>query len=251
MTKLHELLAVESNLRGQAEATRTDLKNTFEKKRNHFSEMIQTFHPSAEGAEAVTEGKLTIQTTVPKELAWITEKLANAMDVAHQVDMANLVANSDVTMEDGTILLTAVPATSLLQLEKRIKEIQDLVVAIPTLDPAKDFTADEDKGAGVFRAREVRKERTSKVFDYVVMVQPTDKHPAQVKELMVDKPVGTIVQQEWSSLLTVSQKGDMLDRVENLLRAVKKARSRANSVEVDVSANKIGEKLLDYVFRGA
>ena len=79
------------------------------------------------------------------------------------------------------------------------------------------------------------------------MVPATEKHPAQVKELMLDRPIGTVITQEWSSLITVSQKGDMLDRVEELLRAVKKARARANEIDLDVRQNKIGADLLKYI----
>lgn len=249
MAKLHELLAVEKSLRGQAEATRTDLKNTFEKKRVHFSEVIQTFHSITEGVDPKVEGKLEIQTTVAKELQWIGEKLAKAIDLGHQVDMANTLARADVILDDGTVVLSNVPATSLLQLEKRVAEIQELVHAIPTLDPTKGFEPEPERGAGIYRARDVEKPRTEKKFSYVVMVQPTDKHPAQVKELMLDQSVGRVVQQEWSSLLTVTQKGDMLDRVERLLRAVKAARSRANEQVIDVKTEVIGERLLNYVFR--
>jgi hypothetical protein len=82
------------------------------------------------------------------------------------------------------------------------------------------------------------------------MVPPTDKHPAQVKELMADKPIGVTVTQEWSSLITVAEKGDMLDRVEEMIRCVKKARSKANEVEVDVKMNTIGGAVLGYIFSG-
>lgn len=250
MSKLHELLAVESSLRTQSEATRADLMNTFEKKRTHFSEVVQTFKSNKEGEEPKVEGRLGLQSTVTKELEWISDKISKALDAAHQIDLANLEAKADVVFEDGIILLKSVPATSLLQLEKRIKEIQVLVSAIPTLDPAKGFEPDKDRGDGIYRARDIEKDRTEKQFSFVVMVQPTDKHPAQVKELMLDKPTGTILQQEWSSLVTVAQKGDMLDRAENLLRAVKKARSRANEVDIDQKQNRIGATLLDYVFKG-
>jgi len=248
MSKLHELLAVESNLRTQAEATRSDLMNTFEKKRTHFTEQIVTFHPYAEGKAPTEENRLSIQTTVRKELDWISEKIAKAMDTAHQIDVANRTAKADVVLDDGTIVLKDVQATSLLQLEKRIKEIHDLVATIPTLDPAKGFGLDMDRGADIFRAHDVTKERTEKQFDWKVMVAATDKHPAQVKELMLDKPVGRILQQEWSSMITVAAKGDMLDRSEALLRAVRKARARANEIDVDVKADKIGDKVLGFVF---
>jgi hypothetical protein len=250
MSKLHELLAVENNLRGQAEATRKDLINTFEKKKHHFSEALVTFKSNKEGVPDKVESQLSLQTTVRKELAWIGEKLIAATDIGYQIDIANTIAKADVLLEDGTAIISGVPATSLLQLEKRLKEVQEIVTAIPTLDPAKGFEPDTDRGEGIYRARDVEKPRTEKQFEYVVMVSPTKEHPAQVKELMADRPIGTILTQEWSSLLTTAEKGEMLDRVESLLRAVKKARSRANEQEVNVKTNKIAGVLLDYVING-
>jgi hypothetical protein len=250
MSKLHELLAVESNLRGQAEATRTDLQNTFEKKRTHFSEIVTTFHPFAEGQEDKVESRMSIQTAVGKELVWISEKLSKAIDAGHQISVANTTAKADVVLENGTVLLKDVPATSLLELEKRVKEVQQLVSTIPTLDPAKGFEPDSARGEGIFRARDVEKPRTEKQFKFVVMTPATDKHPAQIEKMFIDTPIGNLVQQEWSSLVTVAAKGDMLDRVESLLRAVRKARARANEIEVDVKLNVVGGKILDYVFKG-
>ncbi len=247
MPKLHELLAVEGDLRSQAESCRADLKNTFEKKAHHFSKKLVTFKSNAEGVEAKVESQLELQTTVAKELSWIGEKLVKAVDAGHQVDVANTLAAADVVLDDGTILLKKVPATSLLRLEHRIVEVRDLFHAIGTLDPASGFEPDPSEGAGIFKAREQHSIRGEKQFSFVVMVPPTDKHPAQVKELMLDKPIGTLVKQEWSSLLTVASKGDMLDRVEELLRAVKKARARANEMDLDVKQNRIGADIWKYL----
>lgn len=247
MAKLHELLAVESDLRSQAESCRTDLKSTFEKKGHHFQKKVVTFKSNKEGVEDKVEGQLQLQTTVSKEMSWIGEKIGKALDAGHQIDVANTQAKSDVVMEDGSVLLKDMPATSLLRLEHRVIEIRDLIHTIPTLDPAKGFALDASEGDGIYRARDDARPRTEKQFDFIVMVPPTDKHPAQVKELVLDKSIGTLVTQEWSSLITVSQKGDMLDRVEELLRAVKKARARANELELDVRQNKIGTDVLKFI----
>ncbi len=248
MSKLHELLAVENELRSQAESCRTDLKATFEKKGHHFSKKVATFKSNTEGVADKVESQLNLQTTVRKELAWIGEKLAKAIDVGHQIDTANTQARADVILEDGSVLLKAVPTTSLLRLEHRATELRDLIHSIPTLDPAKGFAPDPSEGENVYRARDDERPRTEKKFEFVVMVPPTDKHPAQVKELMNDRPVGVVISQEWSSLLTVADKGDMLDRVEEILRAIKKARARANELDIDVRENKIGESVLKFVF---
>lgn len=251
MSKLHELLAVENDQRSQAESCRADLKATFEKKGHHFTKKVVTFKSATEGVADKVEGQLNLQTTVRKELSWIGEKLAKAMDVGHQIDVANTTANADVVLEDGTVLLEKVPTTSLLRMEHRAVELRELVHSIPTLDPAKGFSPDTSEGEGVYRARDDERPRTEKKFEFIVMVPPTDKHPAQVKELMNDRNTGTVVSQEWSSLLTVAEKGDMLDRIEEILRAIKKARARANELDIDVRQNKIGSRVLDYVFSGS
>lgn len=248
--RLHELLAVQGQLRQQAEATRNDLMNTFEKKRTHFSEIIITFNSNKENVDPKEESKMGVQTTVHKELRWVGDYIAKAIDAAHSVDVANMSARADIALEDGKVILKAVPATSLLQLEKRLEEVQRLVKTIPTLDPAKGFLADPQRGEDYFKARDVEKPRTEKTYKPLILAPATDKHPAQVEKITVDEVIGHTIQQEWSSLITVSEKGDMLDRVESLIRAVKRARSRANDDEINVADNKIGMTLLDYVFWG-
>lgn len=249
MSKLHELLAVNSNLAQQADKVRADLSATFEKKRHLFAKKLVTFTPIEEGASAVTEEQSDIQTTVTHELEWITGISIKTIDTSHQIDVANTVAKADIVTEDGDAIATDVPATSLLQLEKQLKEVQALVTAIPTLDPAKGFVADEASGKGIYRARDVNKSRTRKDQKVITLAPATDKHPAQAQLVPVDVVTGTIREQEWSALLTPALKSNLLERCEVLVRAVKKARARANEVEVDVVGHKIGKALLGYVFK--
>jgi len=249
MTKLHELLAVESNLSTQANKTRGELIETFHKKRHLFEEKRSTFTPNTEGAQAITEAQSDIQSTVQKEIEWVSGVIAKSLDVSHQVDVANTLAKSDVVTEDGDTVLKDIPATSLLQLEKRIKEVQDLVTAIPTLDPAKGFRPDEQRDKGIYQARAVTKTRTKKVPQVLELAPATKEHPRQTQVFSEDVPIGTIQEQEWSAMLTPAQKSDLLDRCDILLRAVRKARAKANEVEVEVAGNKIGKKLLDYIFQ--
>jgi hypothetical protein len=248
MPKLHELLAVKSNLQGQAEAARKDLANTFEKKVHHFAEVRKTFRPNGEGQQEKVEEQKDLQTTVKGELAWLSPFIIKAIDASAQVNEANTQARADVFLEDGTKLLADVPATTLLELEGGLKELHAFVAAIPTLDPAKGFKLDADRGANVFRARDVLKTRTKKETKHVVVVPPTDKHPAQVVSSTEDVPVGELLEQEWSGLITTAEKGLMIERVEDIQRAVKKARSRANDIEVAAEQGRLGKKLIGYLF---
>ncbi len=251
MTKLHELLAVETNLKTQANKCRTDLTGTFEKKRHLFEEKKVTYTPLAEGAPSQVEAQSDLQTSVKKELAWLEGHLTKALDAAYQVAETNTHARADIVLEDekATVLAKDVPATALLELEKRCEEIAQLIAAIPTLDPAKGFRADSQRGEGVYVAREVPKTRTQKQPKVIVKYEATKEHPAQVELRDVDAPVGKIVELEWSSLITPADKAEMFDRIEKLTRAVRRARSRANDAEVDLT-KKIGHNLLKFVFSG-
>lgn len=248
MAKLHELLAALPGVQTQAEKTRTELGTSFDKKRHLFGEKLVTFQPREEGAQRVVEEVSTLQTSVKKELAWISDIIAPALDIAHQVNEANTVARADVILDDGTVILRSVPATLLLELEKRVSEMHSLALQIVTLDPAKGFTLDPDRGDGVYKAREDIKTRTKKVQQPIVLYEATKEHPAQVQLIPVDVPVGEIRTQEWSGLITPGEKADILVRAEHLKRAIKTARSRAN--EVEVTPIKTGRTLLDYVFVG-
>jgi hypothetical protein len=246
--KLHELLAVETGLENQANKTRTDLVNTFDKKRHLFEEKRTVFTPLGEG-QTVTEAQSDIQSTVAKELEWLQPYLSKALDASYQVSEANTIARADVVLEDekGTVLLQNVPATSLLELEKRLSELSALVAAIPTLDPAKGFTPDAQRGIGFFKARDVRKTRSKKEKVVLIKYAATVEHPAQTELIDKDVPVGTIEEQEWSGLMTPAQKSELINRVEIVSRAVRRARSRANEAEINKEA-KIGAKLLGYIF---
>jgi hypothetical protein len=250
MPKLHELLAVLGNLKGQADKTRADLINTFEKKRHLFAEKITVFRPVDEAGKEERAQESDLQTTVKKELEWITGMISPALDAAYQVELGNQVAKADVVLEDGTIVLKNVPATGLLELEKRCGELLTFAQAIPTLDPAKGFTLDPDRGLGIYKARETTTKRTTKKQRPITLYEATKEHPAQVQLISEDIATGAVTAQEWSGLITPAEKGEIIERAELLARAVKKARARANEVAIETVGNKIGATLLNYVFKG-
>jgi hypothetical protein len=247
--KLHELLAIETNLENQADKCRTELAATFDKKRHLFEEKTTVFFPLAENEQPVTELQSDLQSTVRKELDWIGAHLAKSIDASYQVAEANTAARADVVLEDdaGTVILTGVPATALLELEKTIAKITSLITAIPTLDPAKGFTPDSQRGTGVFKAREVNKNRTRKQAKVLIKYEATKEHPAQTEVVTEDVAVGRIQEQEWSGLITPAEKAELINRAEILARAIRRARSRANEASVDAQ-KKIGSKLLKYLF---
>lgn len=249
MAKIHELLAVQGNLNGQATKVLTDLQGTLANKRHLFEEVRKTFQPDKENAPLEEIEVKTIQTTVTKELQWASKYIAKGIDIGYQIDIANSTAKADLVTEEGETLFTDVPATALLQLEHRVKAVEALVSAIPTLDPAKGFNEDPAKGQGYYKARDVRKVKTAKEDKPITIAKATEKHPEQAVLKTYDVPVGHILEQEWSGLITPAKKAELISQVEITLRAIKSAKAQANNVDVDVRALKIGDKLLEYIFK--
>lgn len=247
--KLFEVLVVEGQLKSQAQVTLNDLKATFEKKRHLFEEKRKTFTPIDEGAPAVTEEQSDIQSTIMSELRWLANIWLKALDTSYQVAEGNTQARADVVLDNGTTLLSNVPATALLELEKRAAEIQGVFLSVPTLDPAKSFGPDPDKGRYIYKAREVTKPRTKKIQRHIVVVPPTEQHPAQVAAITEDVVTGTIKEQEWSGLIVPAHKAQMLERAEELRRAIKAALHRANAVELTATPTTCGQKIFDYLIK--
>lgn len=245
-SQLHELLAVSNSVDTQALKLLNELiQTTFEKKIHHFGKKVTTFIPNGENQAPVIEQQSDIQTTVKKEIDWFAPHAIKRIDLEATIGEANTVARANVVLEDGTIFLENVPATTLLELEKRFAELQRLALAIPTLDPAKGFRPDEQ--TGLWHARDIVKTRTKKAPKVLVKYEATAQHPAQTEVFQEDVPVGTLNESEWSGLITIAQKSAIINRVEDLLRAVKVARSSANNTIVE--HQKIGKKIFDYIFR--
>jgi hypothetical protein len=247
--KLFELLVVDGQLKTQAEQTRKDLQKTFADKRHLFEEKIKTFTSNEENAPTVTEEQSSIQTTVASELRWLADLWGKAIDTGYQIAHGNVGARADVMLDDGTVILRNVPALGLLELNTRMGEFQELLKAVPTLDPAKGFAPDEQRGKGYFKARDVRKPRTKKTQEPIVLYPHSPEHPAQTQLVPVDKVIGTIAEQEWSGLITPSRKADLLERVEAVRRAMKAALHRANATELTDDLPTCAKVLFDHVLR--
>lgn len=245
--KLFEFLVVRDQLKGQVKTLIADLTATFANKRHLFEEKRRTVTALVEGATSQVEEQSDIQTTVMKELRWLAGHWVKAIDAARQVEEGNTVSRADVILDDGTVLLASVPSTALLELVQRADEIQAVIAAVPTLDPSKAFRQDETRAAGIFKAREISKMRTTKVMRHVVVVPPTEHHPAQVAQSSEDVPTATILEQEWSGLITPAQKSEMLSRAEELRRAFKSALQRSNATELTVEPT-AGAAIFQYVF---
>lgn len=244
MGKLHELIAVEPGIAGEAKKVMDEAVSIF-KRREHFTGEIRKteLFDDNRKQEEVTEHK-ALDTTVDAKLAYVHDSMVRHLDAFVQKETTNTVAKANIELPDGTVLAENVPAAALLGLESRLKAIRDMYGEIPTLPPGVEWEWDEQ--TEVFRQKHPeQKLKTEKALKWQEVSKATDKHPAQVEKWNADVPIGKIIVTQTSGMLTPAQKSKLLGRIDTLLRAVVQARQRANCAEV--IPVEIGQKIVDYI----
>lgn len=246
MGKLHELLAVEGDLQGIAKKLMEETTKTFGKS-EHFiglHKRLEMFDASQQD-QVVADEYRELVTTVPDKLDYLSAGLVRYFDAVLQKEKTNQTAVADLVV-DGTTIGTSVPATFLLGMEARLRELRKVFEVAPTLAPGVAWEKDETLGKGVYRAKNVdEKLKTAKTFQHKVLYDATDKHPAQIEKWEEQLPVGKYITSTTCGMFSPADKSAVLGRLDKLIQAVKKARMQANMV--DVVSDQLGQKMFDYI----
>lgn len=249
MSKLHELLAVESTVTEAAVKLLGETNAKFNKHTEFFIGTTRSLKrladsPEDKAIEVANRASKELATTVPDTLAYIAPFLNKALNVKLQKHLTNQAACADILLGER-VIMSAVPVDFLLDLEKQIPQLRAMFAAMPTLDPSKKWVVERD---GVHKLAEpAESSQTLTTMVPVVLAPATDKHPAQVKEASKVIVVGTFQDMTFSGAATSQQKADVLALCDELLVAVKQARMRANSVGVQIPADG-AEKLTALLF---
>lgn len=251
MTKLHEILAVESQKEGYFKDSLIEMINLFKNKLNHFSGFSKTLtlngedSPEKQAKELAESENQTLTTTVASELNYLSDVISDYFDVIAQKDDANQRAVADIVI-DGVVIATAIPATTLLSLENKLKQLRSVFDQIPTLQPGVDWKLDPTLGDHVYiDQNKIIRSKTKKGFDFKVLVSATDKHPAQVEKWDIVEDIGYFTTTRWCGMISVAEKSELLKRFDKLASAIKQARQRAN--EAEVNKIQLGNKLFSYL----
>ena len=251
MSQLHELLAIEGQKEGYFKETLIEMVNLFNKKISHFNGFNKTLilhgdeTPEKTAKELAETENQTITTTVRDEFDYLAGVVTGYLDVIYVKDEANQRAKADITI-DGVVIATAVPATTLLSLENKLKQLRPIYTEIPTLQPGPTWILDTSLGKGVYiDSNEQIRTKTKKGFDFKVLTQATENHPAQIEKWETVEDIGFTKLNRWTSMISVADKVELLKRFDKLADAVKQARQRANTVEV--KKVEIGNALFNYL----
>lgn len=245
MTKLNQIIAIENGEKARANKASAPLFHTL-KAEAQFAGLTRTYEPLDEQGEQLPEESARVKAIVNEVIADFVKHNTRLLDVSATKDRTNQGATADVVVNDRTII-TAAPVTFLLPFEKFLaQEVRGLVETIPVLDPAQDWEPSGSEREGIYETPTIRRHRTKKVNKVLELSPATDKHPAQVTLVAEDVLAGYWNEKKFSGAVPASRKAELVERVENLIAAVKFAREQANDTQViDL---KVGESVFGYLF---
>lgn len=163
-----------------------------------------------------------------------------------EVETANQSARADLVV-GGIILAANVPATALLHLERVLSsQIRQLIGTAPVLDTAKVWHWDAE--IALWLSEPEQRMVTEKVAEPITLSAATEKHPARVELVTLDKQVGYWVHTKTSAAFAASQVREMESRLQTLLLATKQAREEANQAES--IPNNLGNAVKAYLLGG-
>lgn len=248
-----------TTLLNQILAVRASVKGDVEKKLNRYhhllrqptllSGMARTYVPKDDDDYRYPDESTPVQVKAEVVLREIAADLAKMFDVTAAMDWTNQHARADVVLLGGdqpVTLLTDVPVTYLIFLEKQLVSLEDMIRKLPTLPPTEDWTFDPAKD--VHKTAPVGTVKTKKIRRNHVLAEATKEHRAQVETYNEEVPIGTWHTVKLSGALPADRVNQMLNRVTGLLQAVRFAREKANLEDI-VKINP-GKTVMDYLFTG-
>jgi hypothetical protein len=247
MGKLHELLSVENEIADAAKKILLEGKKTFNDKGHLFQGSVRHLELFDPDAVPLSDEIVSVTTTVGEKLRYMAPFIVRRIDAAFQKEVTNQEATT--TLELDGLKIENVPATFLLGLEKRLKELREVYNAIPTLPPGKEYTGDSSMGREVFRTLHPETSfKTEKTIKPVVLYAATKEHPAQVEKVAESKDVGKYTKTSYFGMLSSAQKSTLIGKIDKLIEAVKRARAKANATTV--RKVKCGNEIMRYLHDG-
>lgn len=249
MTKLHAVLAAEKTVLSAEQLLFAETESKLGKEQ-FFSGHLKTLsliedNTSKTQLEAAGRDVKALPTTVLETLNYYLVRWAGAEDLLFQKNLTNTIALADIEF-GGQVLIKNVPVDEIMGLESRLTKLRTLFQRIPTLEASKKWEPRPTEREGMWQAVEPEITiKTENVIKPVVLYEATDKHPAQVKEISSNVTVGTFTKLVQSGAVTSRAKADSLAIIDNLIAEVKKARTRAN--EVNVKNEVLGQTIVDLI----
>jgi len=242
--KLNQVVAIEKGTKSRSHALITEAYQTAQKSAlfNGFTKRY-TPQDAENGIKKPDEGTKA-QFKVDDLLTQVAQSMSELFDVTLTKDSGNCAAFANVVV-DGKVLVTQAPVTYLLFLEKKLTDIHTFVKKLPTLDAAEPWKGSPNAD-GLCETEAYETQSIENYEEPVVVVQATEKFPAQVQIAKKQRVVGNWRTIKSSGALPATRVKVLTERVEKLMRAVKLARESANMTEVPTKT--CGADVFAYLF---
>ncbi len=238
--KLHQHLAAKKEVEQGYEKIKQETLKVF-KTSDKVEGLQKDYTPFDDAGQKVPPEKKEVVTTVPDRLRWFWNHATALIDFRATSDATNCEAKAK--LEFGGVDFGELPTTFLLALEKQLEELRAIYDSVPTLDMTRDWKASSRKD--IFQHGPLDSFKSTKKTTAVVLYEATKEHPAQIKEVTEDIQIGRFSTTYFSGAVSPQDKADWLQRIDNFIVAVKKARMKANEVEiVDIV---VGEKIFQAI----
>jgi hypothetical protein len=242
MAKLNQIIAVVNGKKTRTEKEYGDLNKEVQKS-ELFAGLSRQYQPLNDADETLPGEEKMPQKHVKGVIAQVREMLTGMMDAVATQENGNCLAKADVKVGNN-VILSKVPVTVLLYLEKQLNDLHTFVGNLPTTDPAERWTWDAQNSQ--WRTEATRTVRTKKIQKPIVLFPATPEHPAQTQLITEDINVGNWLTTKYATSLAAKEKQDIIARIVALQDAVKVAREEANSI--DVQECKIADSVLKFIF---
>ena len=245
--KLHEVVAIRKGIKSRTYGELTQLYKRAQKS-DLYGGMSRVYKPKDDDGETFPAEDKLVQLLSEDVLKKIRKIRTEFFDIEATQDMGNLIAKADVKI-DGEVILADMPVTLLIFLEKELNDLRTFVDSMPTLDEAKNWSADPN--SRLYRSDTAVTHKTKKVQRPIVLYDAVikDDHaiPAQTQLITEDVVIGHWHTTYLSGALPAPRKEELLERLDTLRDAVKRARSRANDIEVE--RKELGGAVFRWLFR--
>ncbi len=246
MPKLNQIIAVVTGKKTRSTKLITDAHRGWNSAA--IAGLTKTYRPLDDEGEKQPPEHKSIHIDVPARIRDTMKQVASFLDAVATQDFGNTLAKAPVEVEiDGSVKSlfgVDLPVTVMLFLEKRLIDLHTFVSQLPVLPPDREWKFDDGRNCFVTEPTDTL--RTQKVQQPIVKYDATTEHPAQTELITRDVTVGIWTTTHMSSAIPEKNRAEMLRRIEALQDAVKVARERANSIEVEQKY--IGKRLMEHIF---
>lgn len=242
MSRLNQIIAVEKGIKSRVTSEVTELHKQSQKP-GLFNGHQKTYEPINEEGEQLPPERQQVALIASEVLGQAEGLWSELMTIEARREWTNAQATADVSV-GGETILSGVPVTYLLFLEKQLTDLVTFLEKLPVLDQGEQWRP--DGATGLMVTAPVRTHRTKKTQRPIVLYAATPEHPAQTQLITEDVLAGHWATVKQSGALALPMRKRYVLRAQEMLRAVKQAREAANMTE-EVAAPDVGAAIFDYL----